>query len=66
VNEHKYRIRLAGGLGPVARERFGALHIDDVGPNTELYGSLDQAGLFGVLQLVQVLGLELIALNRED
>ena len=64
TDTHTYRISVSGGLGAAAREGFEGLAIDTLEGVTELTGDIDQAGLFGVLQRIQVLGLELVEVHR--
>jgi hypothetical protein len=60
---HRYRIIISGGLGVLGREAFGSFHIESDSARTVLTGDLDQAGLYGVLNRIQGLGLELIGLT---
>jgi len=64
VSTHRYRIVVSGALGEVSREVFGDLRIEGNGANTALTGDLDEAALYGVLDRILVLGLELVALDR--
>jgi hypothetical protein len=64
VPTHRYRITIAGALGEVGREVFGDLRVQGDGANTVLAGDLDEAALYGVLNRVRVLGLELVELSR--
>jgi hypothetical protein len=65
---HRYRITVSGALGVVGREVFGDLrvdgHGDGDGTTTVLIGDLDEAALYGVLDRILVLGLELVELSR--
>lgn len=60
----RYRISIAGGLGEIGREAFKDFMIEPNGTNTSLTGDLDQAALYGVLDRILALGLELVELNR--
>jgi hypothetical protein len=64
VCTHRYRITIAGGLGEVGREAFADLLIEPNGTNTVLIGDLDQAALYGALNRILALGLELVGLSR--
>jgi hypothetical protein len=64
VRTHRYRITIAGGLGEIGREAFKDFMIEPNGINTSLIGDLDQAALYGTLDRILALGLELVDLNR--
>lgn len=64
MRTHRYRITILGGLGQTSREAFGDFRIEPNGTNTVLIGDLDQSGLYGALNRIQSLGLELIELSR--
>jgi hypothetical protein len=64
VRTYQYRITIAGGLGEVGREAFADLLIEPNGTNTVLIGDLDQAALYGTLNRILALGLELVELSR--
>lgn len=64
VPTHRYRITISGALGSVGREVFGDLRVDGDGANTVLTGDLDEAALYGVLDRILVLGLEIVELSR--
>ena len=64
VGTHRYRITVAGALGGTGREVFADFAIEANGAATVLSGDLDDAGLFGVLDRLQTLGLELLELVR--
>jgi hypothetical protein len=64
VRTHRYRITILGGLGQTSREAFGDFHIEPNGTDTVLIADLDQSGLYGALNRIQSLGLELIELSR--
>ena len=60
-----YEIRLRGVLGPSLLSAFPAFAARSQDGITVLSGSLpDQAALFGVLDQVECLGLELLAVRR--
>jgi hypothetical protein len=48
------------------RTVFEDLCVESDGANTGLIGELDQAGLYGVLDRIPALGLELVAVSRLD
>lgn len=62
--EHRYRIVVSGGLGDIARQAFEGLKIEPDGENTALMGDLDQAALYGALNRISSLGLELVGVVR--
>jgi hypothetical protein len=64
VSTHRYRITIAGGLGEIGREAFSDFIIEPNGTNTALVGDLDQAALYGALNRILALGLELAELSR--
>ncbi len=66
MRPHRYRIIVSGRLGEITREVFEDLRLDFDGANTGLTGELDQAALYGVLNRIPALGLELLALSRLD
>ena len=66
MGPHRYRIIVSGALGETTRVVFEDLCVEPVGANTGLTGELDQAGLYGVLDRIQALGLELVAVSRLD
>jgi hypothetical protein len=64
VSTHRYRITVAGGLGEVGREAFADFLIEPNGITTVLLGDLDEAALYGALNRILALHLELIELSR--
>jgi hypothetical protein len=64
VSTHRYRITIAGGLGEIGREAFADFLIEPNGTNTALVGDLDEAALYGALNRILALRLELIELSR--
>jgi hypothetical protein len=59
-----YEIRIAGHLSVTWKARFEGLSVRlDPGGETVLWGTLDQAGLHGVLIRIRDLGLKLISVN---
>lgn len=64
--EHCYRIVVSGRLGNASREAFGDFKIESNGANTALMAELDQSALYGALNRIQSLGLELVALSRVE
>ena len=60
-----YEIRVHGHLGATLRSAFPALRARTDGADTVLSGPLpDQAALYGVLYLIEALGLELLEVRR--
>ncbi|MCW2522582.1 MAG: hypothetical protein JWO63_917 [Frankiales bacterium] len=66
MSEHRYRICVAGGLGPASRHAFAGFEICPRGADTELIGVLDQPTLYQILAHIQNLALELVAVSREE
>jgi len=64
VRTHRYQITISGGLGATAREAFADFRIEPNGINTALIGDLDQAALYGALNRIQSLGLDLVEVRR--
>jgi hypothetical protein len=61
----RYEIRVRGRLSDAALASFEGLDARAVAAETVLEGPVrDQAGLHGVLHIVQALGLELLGLRR--
>ena len=66
MRPHRYRVIVSGRLGEISRGVFEDLCVELNGANTGLTGDLDQAALYGVLNRIQSLGLELVAVHRLD
>jgi len=64
VRTYRYRIVISGELSETNREEFVDFRIECHGTNTVLVGDLDQAAVFGTLNRIRALDLELIALER--
>jgi hypothetical protein len=57
----RYQFRVRGRLGETLLAAFPELHAQELGSETLLAGQLpDQAALFGVLDRIEALGLELL------
>jgi hypothetical protein len=65
VRTHRYKITVSSGLGDTGRDAFGDFQIERNGKNTMLTGELDQSGLYGALNRIQALGLEVVELSRQ-
>lgn len=61
---HTYEVRVAGKLGPSAREAFADVIVDVESASTILSAQLDQSGLHALLDRVRALGLELVDIQR--
>lgn len=61
---YRYRITVRGGLGAAFRQAFEDFSIESDSTETSLTQELDQAALYGALNRIQSLGLELVALTR--
>jgi hypothetical protein len=55
-----YEITVRGRLGDPLIDAFAGLSAAPAGPNTVLRGHIDQAALYGVLERIESLGLELL------
>ena len=64
VHKHRYQITVHGGLGDAGRQAFDGFKIEPDGHATMLVADLDQSALYGALNRVQSLGLELVELIR--
>jgi hypothetical protein len=61
---YRYRITVSGALDEAACEVLADLKIEPCEAATVLTGDLDEAALYGVLNRLLVLGLELVELTR--
>jgi hypothetical protein len=62
-----YEITVRGRMSPALVAGFGGLSATASGPDTVLHGDIaDQAALYGVLERVESLGLELIDVHRRS
>ncbi|SEL30679.1 hypothetical protein [Streptacidiphilus jiangxiensis] len=59
-----YTIRVQGHLGAIALSAFPSLTAQYEAAHTVLVGQLDRSGLYGVLSQLEMLGLDLVSLNR--
>jgi len=60
-----FEIRIKGRVGEAFRTAFGELTVTVSPPETVLHGAgLDQAALYGILDRIQALGLELVEVRR--
>jgi hypothetical protein len=66
VLAHRYRIVVAGHLGNASREACAGFAIEPNGVNTALVAELDQSALYGALNRILSLCLELVALSRVE
>jgi hypothetical protein len=55
-----YEITVRGRIGDALLDAFAGLSAAPAGPNTVLRGHIDQAALYGVLERIESLGLELL------
>jgi len=63
--QQNYEIRVRGRLGGTFRTAFPSLRARTQGNDTVLSGSLvDRAALYGVLAIIETLGLKLIGLQQ--
>jgi hypothetical protein len=61
-----YTIRLNGHLDATLLSAFPDLESRNLGPHTVLTGALDRSALFGVLDEIEALGLEILELRQHD
>ena len=64
MHPYSYQITVSGDLGDVGREVFGDFKIESCEGVTVLTAYLDQAALYGTLNRIMSLGLELVRLDR--
>jgi hypothetical protein len=64
VHPHRYRILIGGGLSTVVCQAFGGFTIESNGVCTTLIADLDQAALYGALNRIRSLDLDLIEVRR--
>ena len=64
MHPHRYWIVIGGGLSAVVRQAFEGFMIKSDGVYTTLIADLDQAALYGALNRIQILDLDLIELIR--
>ena len=64
MRTHRYRITVSGRLGEVGREVFAGFEITLDGLVTVLACELDQAALYGALNRIRALGLDLVGVAR--
>ena len=64
MSGHTYEVRVAGKLGPSAREAFTDIIIEVEPASTILSAQLDQEGLHALLDRVRALGLELVDIQQ--
>ena len=64
MRTHRYQITIFGRLGPAAVEAFASFDITPNGLATALASEMDQAALYGALNRIQSLGLELVGVDR--
>ena len=64
MRTHRYQITIFGQLGPAAVEAFASFDITPDGLATALASEMDQAALYGALNRIQSLGLELVGVDR--
>ncbi|MCI3278806.1 hypothetical protein [Streptomyces cylindrosporus] len=61
----EFEIRIKGRVGEAFRTAFAELAVTVNPPETILHGAgLDQAALYGILDRIQALGLELVEVRR--
>lgn len=64
MTTRNYEIRVAGSIGPAAREAFSGMGMDVEPTTTVLSGALDQDDLQLTLDRVRALGLELLDVRQ--
>jgi len=63
----RYEFRVRGPIGPTMMQAFPTLAASRSGQDTLLTGSLpDQPALYGVIQQLEALGLELLEIRRPN
>ena len=67
VDAVRYRIVVAGQLGPRYAEAFEGMTVESADENTAIVGQIrDQAHLQGVLERIASLGLRLVSVSGEN
>ena len=64
MREHRYCITISGNLGETFLGAFDGFKIEPLDGRTALIADMDQAALYGALNRIQSLGLELEGLTR--
>ena len=59
-----YTIRITGHLGATVLSAFPAMVSRQQGAETVLTGALDRSALYGVLALIETLGLDLVEVHQ--
>jgi hypothetical protein len=59
-----YTIRVEGHLGPTVLSAFPEMQPQQHGTHTVLTGLLDRSSLYGVLAVMETLGLDLLEVRR--
>jgi hypothetical protein len=63
--QRRYEIRVRGPIGPTMMQAFPTLAASRSGQDTLLVGSIpDQSALYGVIQQLEALGLQLLEIRR--
>jgi hypothetical protein len=65
VHVHRYCITVTGKLGEASLAAFEGMKVTFDAGRTVLVADLDQASLYGVLQRIYTLALELVSVVRE-
>jgi hypothetical protein len=67
VDAERYRIVVAGQLGPRYSDAFNGMTVQPLEENTAIVGQIrDQAHLQGVLERIASLGLRLVSVTAEN
>jgi hypothetical protein len=64
VYPHRYQITISGNLDEAGREALGDFKIESGDMTTVLIADLDQAALYGALNRITSLGIEVLRLYR--
>lgn len=65
MDSTRYEFRITGRLSDATQRAFPGMVVHDAPPETIIVGALaDEAQLFGVLSLIQTLGLRLVSVQQ--
>lgn len=65
MSRRRYEFRVAGRLSEHVRGAFPDMTVLDVPPETVIFGEVvDESHMYGVLALIQDLGLQVVSVNQ--
>ncbi|MCW2521997.1 MAG: hypothetical protein JWO63_332 [Frankiales bacterium] len=66
MESRMYRITVGGCLDSAATESFAGFEVQTDDHVTQIRGLMDQSALYGVLRRIELIGLELIEVLRQE